>query len=240
MDPTLANESAIFPLFIVTQLPLGIAGLVVVAIFAAAMSSLDSSMNSVSAAFTTDFYQRFHQNVSPANALRTARLVTVVIGLLSMAFALWMAAQPDIKSLWDEFSMYIGLFGGGLGGVFLLGHLHPTGQRHRRTDWDSCFRYPAVRHQANGSAASVGLRRDWHHHLFCNRLRRQRCDSRKPPRLIGPHALHAATTLYASERIALMIDHREMLELKRWNTPTIYNGWEQLTDARCGTRRFQS
>ena len=121
MDPTLASESAIFPLFIVTQLPLGIAGLVVAAIFAAAMSSLDSSMNSVSAAFTTDFYQRFHPNVSPTNALRTARLVTVVIGLLSMAFALWMAAQPDIKSLWDEFSMYIGLFGGGLGGVFLLG-----------------------------------------------------------------------------------------------------------------------
>ena len=121
MDPTLANESAIFPLFIVTQLPLGISGLVVAAIFAAAMSSLDSSMNSVSAAFTTDFYQRFHQNVSPTNALRTARLVTVVIGLLSTVFALWMAAQPDIKSLWDEFSKYIGLFGGGLGGVFLLG-----------------------------------------------------------------------------------------------------------------------
>ena len=31
-----------------------------------------------------------------------------------------MAAQPNIKSLWDEFSKYIGLFGGGLGGLFLL------------------------------------------------------------------------------------------------------------------------
>ena len=121
MDPTLANESAIFPLFIVTQLPLGIAGLVVAAIFAAAMSSLDSSMNSVSAAFTTDFYQRLGKNVTPKSALRTARLVTVVIGALSMAFALWMANQPDIKSLWDEFSKTIGFFGGGLGGVFLLG-----------------------------------------------------------------------------------------------------------------------
>jgi len=121
MDPTLANESAIFPLFIVTQMPLGIAGLVVAAIFAAAMSSLDSSMNSVSAAFTIDFYQRFGKNISQARALGTARIVTVLIGVLSVAFALWMASQPDIKSLWDEFSKYIGLFGGGLGGVFLLG-----------------------------------------------------------------------------------------------------------------------
>ncbi len=121
MDPTLANESAIFPLFIVTQMPLGVAGLLVAAIFAAAMSSLDSSMNSVSAAFTTDFYQRFGKDISQAKALATARVVTVVIGVLSMAFALWMASQPDIKSLWDEFSKYIGLFGGGLGGVFLLG-----------------------------------------------------------------------------------------------------------------------
>ncbi|NQU25131.1 MAG: sodium/solute symporter [Candidatus Nealsonbacteria bacterium] len=120
MDPTLANESAIFPLFIVTQMPVGIAGLMVAAIFAAAMSSLDSSMNSVSAAFTTDFYQRFGKNISQTRALTVARLVTVLIGVLGTGFALWMAAQPNIKSLWDEFSKYIGLFGGGLGGLFLL------------------------------------------------------------------------------------------------------------------------
>ena len=120
MDPTLANESAIFPLFIVTQMPVGLAGLVVAAIFAAAMSSLDSSMNSVSAAFTTDFYQRFAKNTNRTRALITARVVTVLIGALGTGFALWMAAQPNIKSLWDEFSKYIGLFGGGLGGLFLL------------------------------------------------------------------------------------------------------------------------
>ncbi|MDG2206609.1 MAG: sodium/solute symporter [Pirellulales bacterium] len=121
MDPTLESESAIFPLFIVTQLPLGVAGLVVAAIFAAAMSSLDSSMNSVSAAVTTDFYQRLGKNVTSQSALRTARWMTVLIGGSGIVFALWMAAQPDIRSLWDEFSKIIGLFGGGLGGVFLLG-----------------------------------------------------------------------------------------------------------------------
>ena len=31
-----------------------------------------------------------------------------------------------------------------------------------------------------------------------------------------------------------MIDHQEMLELKRWNTPTVYNGWEQLTSRDAG------
>ncbi len=78
-------------------------------------------MNSVSAALTTDFYQRLAKNVTSLNALRTARWVTVLIGVSGMVFALWMAARPDIQSLWDEFSKIIGLFGGGLGGVFLLG-----------------------------------------------------------------------------------------------------------------------
>ena len=101
-------------------LPATIAGLMIAAIFAAAMSSLDSSMNSVSAAFTTDFYQRFCKNVGQAKALIVARVVTVLIGVLGTGFALWMAAQPNIKSIWDEFSKYIGLFGGGLAGLFLL------------------------------------------------------------------------------------------------------------------------
>ena len=56
MDPTLENADAIFPWFIVTQLP---AGLVIAAVFSASMSSLDSSMHSISTAVTTDSYQRF-------------------------------------------------------------------------------------------------------------------------------------------------------------------------------------
>jgi Na+/proline symporter len=110
---------AIFPWFIVTQLPSGVAGLLISGIFAAAMSSLDSSMNSVAAAFTTDYYRRFKPSFQDSKYLTVARVTTVVIGGCSMLFALAMATW-DINSLWSEFAKYIGLFGGGLGGLFIL------------------------------------------------------------------------------------------------------------------------
>lgn len=119
LGATLEITDAIFPWFIVTQLPLGIAGILIAGIFAAAMSSLDSSMNSVATAFTTDFYRRFYPKVTDHNCLMIARIVTILIGLCGMLFALAMATW-DIKSLWSEFTKYIGLFGGGLGGLFIL------------------------------------------------------------------------------------------------------------------------
>jgi len=119
LGATMEMTDAIFPWFIITQLPAGIAGLLIAGIFAAAMSSLDSSMNSVAAAFTTDFYRRFKPSYKDQKYLAIARVVTVVIGACGMAFALAMATW-DINSLWSEFAKYIGLFGGGLGGLFIL------------------------------------------------------------------------------------------------------------------------
>lgn len=120
MNPTLANADAVFPWYIVTQLPTGVAGLLIAALFAAAMSSLDSSMNSVATAVTTDFYRRFKPDAKDRTCLALARWVTVVVGLAGMGLALLMTGW-DIKSLWDEFSKVLGLFAGGLGGLFLLG-----------------------------------------------------------------------------------------------------------------------
>ncbi len=119
LDFSLAKNDALFPLFIVTQLPAGIAGLLIAGVFAASMSSLDSSMNSVAAAVTTDFYRRFGGDVSEKACLRLARIATVTVGGLGTAFALVMA-HSGIKSLWDTFAGMLGLFGGGLGGLFLL------------------------------------------------------------------------------------------------------------------------
>jgi len=122
LNPTIENADAIFPWYIVTRLPAGVAGLLIAGVFAAAMSSLDSSMNSVATAATTDWYGRFRRGTSDRRRLRVARAVTVVVGLGGTAFALVMAGW-EIKSLWDEFQRFIGLFAGGLGGLFLLGIL---------------------------------------------------------------------------------------------------------------------
>jgi len=120
LAPEVSKVEAIFPLYIVENLPSGFAGLLIAAVFAASMSSLDSAMNSSSAAVTTDFYRRFKSNTSEKSCLFVARVVTIVIGILGTGFAL-LLAHSDIKSIWDQFAFFLGLFGGGLGGVFILG-----------------------------------------------------------------------------------------------------------------------
>ena len=114
----------ILPFFLVDQLPSGVAGLVIAGVFAAAMSSLDSSMNSVSTAFTTDFYCRFKPDSSEHRRLHVARLVTVIFGLIGTCAALIMAALNE-PSLFDLWLKIIGLFGSSLAGLFILGIVAP-------------------------------------------------------------------------------------------------------------------
>lgn len=122
LSPVISNNDSIFPWYIVNQLPVGISGLLIAGIFSAAMSSISSSLNSVSTAFCNDFYKRFNPAKGDLKLLKVARLVTVITGVIGVVLALWMA-NSGIKSLWDQFYTFLGLFTGGLGGMFLLGML---------------------------------------------------------------------------------------------------------------------
>tara|TARA_R110002012_G_scaffold318604_1_gene537323 strand:- start:1859 stop:4477 length:2619 start_codon:yes stop_codon:yes gene_type:complete len=122
LSPGISNNDSIFPWYIVRELPLGISGLLVAGIFSAAMSSISSSLNSVSTAYCNDFHAHFKPKVDDIKLLRIARIVTIVTGVLGVLLALWMASS-NIKSLWDQFYRFLGLFTGGLGGMFLLGML---------------------------------------------------------------------------------------------------------------------
>ncbi|HNQ88919.1 MAG TPA: sodium/solute symporter [Verrucomicrobiota bacterium] len=119
LDVTLHND-AIFPFFIVSQLPVGVAGLIVAGIFAAAQSTLASSMNSIATAYVTDFHRRLRPDRGDHAYLRIARLATVVVGVAGTGIALVMAAI-DIRSLYMAFLEILGLLGGTLSGLFVLG-----------------------------------------------------------------------------------------------------------------------
>lgn len=122
LSPAISNNDSIFPWYIVRELPMGVSGLLVAGIFSAAMSSISSSLNSVSTAYCNDFHMHFKPQVNDVKLLKIARIVTVVTGILGVLLALWMASS-EIKSLWDQFYRFLGLFTGGLGGMFLLGML---------------------------------------------------------------------------------------------------------------------
>lgn len=124
MDYTMAKNDIIFPFFMMSQLPAGIAGLLIAAIFAATMSTISSNINSVATAFTVDFYQRFKRNATDRNILLTARYSSLISGVFGMLIALLMATW-NILSLLDFFQEILGLLSSGLGGLFLMGIFFP-------------------------------------------------------------------------------------------------------------------
>jgi SSS family transporter len=122
LTPSISSNDSIFPWYIVNELPIGVSGLLIAGIFSAAMSSISSSLNSVSTAYCNDFHLHFRPKIADMKLLRIARLATMITGVIGVLLALWMA-ESNIKSLWDQFYRFLGLFTGGLGGMFLLGML---------------------------------------------------------------------------------------------------------------------
>lgn len=89
------NADRLFPHFIAHHLPVGISGLVVSALFAAAMSSMDSGVNSITAVVLTDFFDRFGK--APRNErehVRTARILAFTIGAVVVLGSTQMGSIP--------------------------------------------------------------------------------------------------------------------------------------------------
>jgi SSS family solute:Na+ symporter len=80
----------VFPYFIAHQLPVGLTGLIIAALFSAAMSSLDSGVNSVSAVITVDFYKRWmSKRATDTASLSFAKGLGLILGLSSTVLALF-------------------------------------------------------------------------------------------------------------------------------------------------------
>jgi SSS family solute:Na+ symporter len=117
-----AKGAEVLPTFLVTRLPAGVAGLLLAAIFAASMSSLDSAIHSMSTATIVDFLRRFSpQKPSPRAELLTARFTTVACGVLATIGA-WIATRGE-AGLLETLVTWLGYFAGPLLGLFLLGML---------------------------------------------------------------------------------------------------------------------
>ena len=121
LDPTITTDQ-IFPLFISKEMPVGIAGLLVAGIFAAAQSTVSTSMNSTATTIVTDLLRPLRVIRSESGYLVAAMVCTLTLGVVGTALAL-VFVDPGIRSLFDQFIKVIGLFMGVLGGLFVLGTL---------------------------------------------------------------------------------------------------------------------
>jgi SSS family transporter len=119
LSPALKTD-AIFPFFIAQQLPVGVSGLVIAGLFAASMSSLDSSMNSIATAMVTDFYRRFRPQSSDHFRLNLARWLTAILGVIGTSAAIVIAGL-EMESLWDLFIKVLGLIFSPVAGILALG-----------------------------------------------------------------------------------------------------------------------
>ena len=125
-DPLAAGQitkaDQILPYFVVTQLPHGLPGLFIAAIYAASMSTISAGINSLTSASLVDFYQRlWHKpDLSERNQLRLARTLTFSYGAAVILLAFLV---ERLGTLLEATNKVISLIGGPLVGLFLLGML---------------------------------------------------------------------------------------------------------------------
>lgn len=113
-----AKPDYVFPYFIISELPCGLRGLLVAAIFAAAMSTVSCSLNSSATILFTDYYKRFNPSCGQKRSMRFIKIATLAWGALGTAIAL---AFTKTYNALDAWWILAGIFSGGMLGIFLLG-----------------------------------------------------------------------------------------------------------------------
>ncbi|MBS1808959.1 MAG: sodium:solute symporter [Acidobacteria bacterium] len=113
-----SDTNYVFPTFVTTYMPAGVIGLIIAAIFAAAMSSISAELSALSTATVIDFYRR-HINTTATDAqyLRVAKISTGLWGIFACVVALYASRLGSLIEVVNKFGSY---FYGSLLGVFVL------------------------------------------------------------------------------------------------------------------------
>jgi SSS family solute:Na+ symporter len=126
-DPAVAGMEAdrVFPYFIVTQMPVGMTGLVIAGVLAAAMSTLSSSLNSFSTVLTMDVIKPYVWKCgSDGGYARLAKALTTVAATIMLGIAV-LLLRADMESLLDTMYRMTAIIGGVLLAFFMLAFFAP-------------------------------------------------------------------------------------------------------------------
>ena len=117
-DTAYTDVNYVFPTFITTQLPVGLVGLLIAAVLAAAMSSIAAELNALSATSVMDFYRRrFKPDATDRHYLFVSKVCTAFWGVFATGFALYAANLGSLIEVVNRVGSY---FYGSLLGVFVL------------------------------------------------------------------------------------------------------------------------
>lgn len=115
-----AQQDQIFASYIVYQLPVGISGLVLAAIYAAAQSTLSTGLNSIATSWTLDIQSVITKDMSMEKQTKIAKFISLSIGVVVIVVSIVMA-NGEIQSAYEWFNSFMGLVLGVLSGIFVLG-----------------------------------------------------------------------------------------------------------------------
>ena len=124
MDVTMPKGDSVLPIFMATEMPPWLAGLVIAAVFAATISTLSANLSSASTAVVTDFVKRFNPGISGKAQIRCGQVCTYVVGIIGIMAALTLA-RMESSALFDNFNKYIAMLTAGLTGLFFMGVFMP-------------------------------------------------------------------------------------------------------------------
>ena len=117
-DASYNDVNYVFPTFITTVLPIGLVGLWIAAIIAAATDSIAAELNSLATASVIDVYQRLYKPVaSDAHYLRVAKVATAFWGLFAAGVAIYASSLGSLIEVVNRFGSF---FYGSILGVFML------------------------------------------------------------------------------------------------------------------------
>ena len=126
------KSDEVFPYFISTEMPVGITGLILSALIAGAISSIDADINCISAIVVEDYYSRFKKDVSDKQKMRIGRWAVIITGLGAILCALLYVAWGGEGVLGTLFGLYA-ILSAGIVGIFLLGLFS------RRANWQGLY-----------------------------------------------------------------------------------------------------
>jgi len=118
-DASYSDANYVFTTFVTTRMPVGLVGLMIAAIFAAAMSASGGELNSLATATIIDFYRRhFVRQASERHYITVSRIATIVWGLFACVVATQAATQGSLIEVVNRYGSFVY---GSLLGVFILG-----------------------------------------------------------------------------------------------------------------------
>lgn len=114
------SQDQVFAYFITYELPVGVTGIILAALYAASQSTLSTGINSVATSWVLDIQSKLTPNMDSKRQTKIAQYISLGVGVFAILVAMYLS-RLDVKSAYELFNSFLGLALGALAGIFVMG-----------------------------------------------------------------------------------------------------------------------